>query len=74
MDSALAVLHVLRRLIMRSFLLFVCIRRGYMLSHSPVCGFFMKTFNGCTTYASDLSLVDLLLVATQPSKDYSWKC
>jgi len=51
---------------MRSILLFVCLRRGYMLSHSPVCGFWMTTFHGCTAYANDLSLRDLLLVATQP--------
>jgi len=53
---------------MRTILMFIIIRRGYVVSFTTNCGFIIRTFNNDYAYASDLSLSTLLLIATQPKR------
>jgi len=52
--------------IMRSILLFVCLRRGFGLSFSTACGHLLNAW-GTAQWYSDMSTVDLFLLATRKS-------
>jgi hypothetical protein len=48
---------------MRTFFLFVCLRRGFGLSFTTGCGHYINAW-GRGSFVSDLSTTDLFLLAT----------
>jgi len=58
---------LLLEFIMRSFLLFVCLRRGFGVSFSCTCGHMLNAW-GRVEFVVDMSTTDLFLLATSKAK------
>jgi hypothetical protein len=48
---------------MRSLLLFICLRRGFLRSYQPASGFMLSAW-GSLAWESDMTLRELFLLAT----------